>query len=157
MTTSMLAITESLHKIRRRLRLRRELRHWAARGFVAPAPQFVKWAALEHFGLGRYGDPLDPSGWRKGFANLASMIAPGGWLYLSVPIGPQRTEFNAHRVFSIKTVLELLAERFTVRRFAYVGDDDDLRIDVRLSPDVVDSNAGCTFGCGIFEAQAFTG
>ena len=113
--------------------------------------------ALEHFGLGRYGDPLDPSGWRKGFANLASMIAPGGWLYLSVPIGPQRTEFNAHRVFSIKTVLELLAERFTVRRFAYVGDDDDLRIDVRLSPDVVDSNAGCTFGCGIFEAQAFTG
>jgi hypothetical protein len=78
MTTSMLAITESLHKIRRRLRLRRELRHWAARGFVAPAPQFVKWAALEHYGLGRYLDPLDPLCWRKGFANLASMIAPGG-------------------------------------------------------------------------------
>ena len=113
--------------------------------------------ALEHFGLGRYGDRLDPAVWHTGFKNLSSMIAPGGWLYLSVPIGPQRTEFNAHRVFSIKTVLELLAERFTVRRFAYVGDDGDLRIDVPLSSDVVDSNAGCTFGCGIFEAQAFTG
>jgi hypothetical protein len=110
--------------------------------------------ALEHFGLGRYGDPLDPLGWRKGFDNLASMIAPGGWFYLSVPIGPQRTEFNAHRVFSIRTLLDLFARRFTVRRFAVVGDDDHLRMDVPLSAQVVENNAGCVFGCGIFEAQA---
>lgn len=110
--------------------------------------------ALEHFGLGRYGDPLDPDGWRKGFDNLASMVAPEGWFYLSVPIGPQRTEFNAHRVFSIQTVLDLLAPRFIVRRFAVVGDDDHVRLDMALSSDVIETNAGCTFGCGIFEAQA---
>lgn len=110
--------------------------------------------ALEHFGLGRYGDPLDPLGWRKGYDNLASMVAPGGWFYLSVPIGPQRTEFNAHRVFSIQTLVDLLARGFVVRRFAVVGDDDHLRTDVPLSPEVITSNAGCVFGCGIFEAQA---
>ena len=49
MTTAILAITESLRQIRRRLGIRRELRHWWARGFVAPAPQFVKWATLERY------------------------------------------------------------------------------------------------------------
>lgn len=110
--------------------------------------------ALEHFGLGRYGDPLDPRGWRKGFNNLASMITPGGWFYLSVPIGAQRTEFNAHRVFSIQTLLDLFANKFVIRRFAVVGDDDHLRLDVPLSAEVIANNAGCLFGCGIFEAQA---
>jgi len=110
--------------------------------------------ALEHFGLGRYGDRLDPAGWHTGFKNLSSMIAPGGWLYLSVPIGPQRTEFNAHRVFAIQTVLDLLDERFSVRRFAMVGDDGHLRLNAVLDTETVRSNGGCTFGCGIFEAQA---
>src|SRR6185369_3343809 len=53
--------------------------------------------ALEHFGLGRYGDTMDYYGHVRGLANLAQVVQPGGVLYLSVPIGPQRTEFNAHR------------------------------------------------------------
>ena len=51
--------------------------------------------ALEHFGLGRYGDGIDVDGHVRGIENLAKLLSAGGRLYLSVPIGPQRIEFNA--------------------------------------------------------------
>ena len=55
--------------------------------------------ALEHFGLGRYGDPVDPEGYRAGLANMAQILQPGGTFYLAVPVGQPRVEFNANRVF----------------------------------------------------------
>ena len=54
---------------------------------------------LEHLGLGRYGDRVDPDAWQAGLARLAGLVAPGGQLWLSVPVGRRRVEFNAHRVF----------------------------------------------------------
>jgi SAM-dependent methyltransferase len=60
--------------------------------------------ALEHVGLGRYGDPIDAAGARKAFRNLGRMLEKGGTLYLSVPCGRERVEFNAHRVFSLLTL-----------------------------------------------------
>jgi hypothetical protein len=45
--------------------------------------------ALEHFGLGRYGDRVDPDGYKTGFANLVQMLETGGILYFSVPLGRQ--------------------------------------------------------------------
>src|SRR5712691_8903819 len=64
---------------------------------------------LEHIGLGRYGDPLDPDGSRKAAAELARVLAPCGRLYLSVPVGRPRVCFNAHRVFSPGAIVEMLA------------------------------------------------
>ena len=61
--------------------------------------------AIEHFGLGRYGDPIDPQGYRHGIANMARMLQPGGKFYLSTPIGRERVEFNAHRVFDPRTII----------------------------------------------------
>ena len=61
---------------------------------------------LEHIGLGRYGDPIDPDGWRKGLSSLASLVKREGGVWLSVPIGMQRVEFNAHRVFAPKTICD---------------------------------------------------
>jgi hypothetical protein len=56
--------------------------------------------AIEHFGLGRYSDPIDPGGHIKGFNNILQMLLPGGRLYISVPIGlANEVHFNAHRVF----------------------------------------------------------
>jgi Caenorhabditis protein of unknown function, DUF268. len=63
--------------------------------------------ALEHFGLGRYGDPIQPDGFRDGVANMANLLREGGRFYLSVPIGLERVEFNANRVFDPRTVLSL--------------------------------------------------
>ena len=109
--------------------------------------------ALEHFGLGRYGDPVDHDGYLKGFANLARMVRPGGRLYFSVPIGPQRIEFNAHRVFAVATLLEMAAADFTVDRFSYVDDDGDLHEDSALEAAAVQRNFGCRYGCGILELR----
>lgn len=61
--------------------------------------------AIEHFGLGRYGDPVDPFGYKYGIANMAKLLKSSGKLYLSVPIGQERVEFNANRVFDPNTIV----------------------------------------------------
>ena len=63
--------------------------------------------ALEHFGLGRYGDPVDLDGYRKGIVNMAKLIRPGGTFYLSTPIGKERVEFNANWVFDPRTIIAI--------------------------------------------------
>jgi SAM-dependent methyltransferase len=63
--------------------------------------------ALEHFGLGRYGDPIDPKGFERGFANMARLLKKNGVFYLSVPIGMDRVEFNANRVFDPRLIVNL--------------------------------------------------
>lgn len=57
---------------------------------------------VEHIGLGRYGDPLDPLGTEKAVVELKRVLAPGADLYISVPVDDTtRTYFNAHRAFAI--------------------------------------------------------
>jgi hypothetical protein len=76
---------------------------------------------VEHIGLGRYGDPLDPEGTEKAMAELKRIIAPGGNLYLSVPIDDvNRTYFNAHRAFTEPYLEELFHPLEIVeRRYIY--------------------------------------
>jgi hypothetical protein len=107
--------------------------------------------ALEHFGLGRYGDPIAYDGHLIGYHNMTRVLRKSGVLYLSVPIGPQRVEFNAHRVFSVSYLLSLFAPMYDVKQFSYVDDAGDLHEDVALSRSSIDANFGCHFGCGIFE------
>lgn len=106
---------------------------------------------IEHFGLGRYGDPIDPQGYRKGLESLKRILKPGGTFYFSTPIGPQRIEFNAHRVFSITYLLDLFEPDYELIHFSYVDDRGDLYRHVALTPDTVQANFGCRYGCGIFE------
>ena len=63
--------------------------------------------AIEHFGLGRYGDPVNPFGYRQGIENLSQLLRPGGRLYLSTPIGSERVEFNANWVFDPNTIVRV--------------------------------------------------
>ncbi|MCG9891508.1 MAG: DUF268 domain-containing protein [Thermosynechococcaceae cyanobacterium MS004] len=109
--------------------------------------------ALEHFGLGRYGDPIDIDGYQKGFKNLYKMLKTGGRLYCSVPIGAQRIEFNAHRVFSIKTVLEMAGVGLTLIDFSYVDDSGALHESPLLTEEAMTSSFHLHYGCGIFEFQ----
>lgn len=62
--------------------------------------------SLEHFGLGRYGDPVDPDACFKCFKAIQRVMKKGGKLYLSVPIGKEHLEFDAHRVFYANTIVE---------------------------------------------------
>ncbi len=61
--------------------------------------------SLEHFGLGRYGDKIDPEACFKCFDNIQRKMKQGGRLYLALPVGKERVEFNAHRVFYAKTII----------------------------------------------------
>ena len=61
--------------------------------------------AIEHFGLGRYGDPIDPEACFHSMSEMQRVLAPRGRLYVAVPIGLESIYFNAHRVFSPATVL----------------------------------------------------
>jgi SAM-dependent methyltransferase len=76
---------------------------------------------LEHVGLGRYGDSIDPDGWRKGLSSLARLLKTGGELWLSVPLGKQRIEFNAHRIFAPRTIHdECVANSLKLVEFHYL-------------------------------------
>jgi hypothetical protein len=63
---------------------------------------------LEHIGLGRYGDPIDPCGYRLALNELERVLSPGGRLFLSVPVGKAITWFNAHRIFTPSHLPSLL-------------------------------------------------
>lgn len=107
--------------------------------------------ALEHFGLGRYGDPVDYDGYLIGWENMFRMLKKGGKFYFSVPIGSQRIEFNAHRVFSIAYLLGLIEKRYDIDSFAYINDAQEFIADAALDEASVRDNFGCRYGCGIFE------
>ncbi len=64
--------------------------------------------SLEHFGLGRYGDPVDPEACFKCFEQIQKKLKKSGKLYFSVPIGQDHVEFNAHRVFYANTIVRCM-------------------------------------------------
>lgn len=101
--------------------------------------------ALEHFGLGRYNDPIDPNGHIKGFFNLYRMLKPGGTLYVSFPIGLSEVHFNAHRVFEPSEILDWAKDLFELIRFDYVDDDGNLHLDTSIL-----SVPRISYGCGIY-------
>lgn len=56
---------------------------------------------LEHIGLGRYGDTLDPEGDQKAANELMRVLQPGGHLLVVFPMNETpRINFNAHRIMS---------------------------------------------------------
>lgn len=105
--------------------------------------------AIEHFGLGRYGDPLDPEGHKKGFNNILRMLRRGGTLYISFPIGrANEVHFNAHRVFHPRDILSWAsdASRIRLERFDYVDDAGRLHRNAALEAAGLDLD----YGCGIY-------
>jgi hypothetical protein len=107
--------------------------------------------AIEHFGLGRYGDPIDVFGHIRAIDNIHMILKTGGKFFFSVPIGKQRIEFNAHRVFSLKYLLNILNSKFIIEAFSYVDDMGAFFENVELSKESIEVNFNCVYGCGIFE------
>lgn len=105
---------------------------------------------IEHFGLGRYGDTIDPNGHISGIKNMAKILKSGGIFYFSTQIGKQRIEFNAHRVFDISYLISILKNDFEIIDFAYVDNDNNLIENINLNNADYSNNFGCKLGCGIF-------
>lgn len=105
---------------------------------------------IEHFGLGRYGDKIDPWGHIKGFENISRILKKGGVFYFSVPMGVQRIEFNAHRIFNLKYLVEWVSKDFQVQSFSYINDLGDFHENVTLSEENVNISMNCNHGCAVF-------
>ena len=88
---------------------------------------------VEHIGLGRYGDTLDPFGSDKAVSELKRVLAPGGHLYVSVPVGNKNlVAFNAGRIFSLAYFLEVMRPLTLMEQSFIVG--ETLQKDYTPSP-----------------------
>jgi len=99
---------------------------------------------IEHIGLGRYGDPLDPQGSVKAARELQRITHSGGELFLSLPIGRERICFNAHRVHAPDTVVKMF-DQMRLVQFSFV---DDAGVYHENKPIELANNM--EFGCGMF-------
>lgn len=100
---------------------------------------------IEHVGLGRYGDPLNPMGSQLAAGELQRVLQPGGRLFLSVPVGRERVCFNAHRVFAPDTMQSFFPD-LRLESFSLVDDEGTFNESVST-----DAGAGLEYGCGLFE------
>ncbi|RFZ95863.1 DUF268 domain-containing protein [Mucilaginibacter conchicola] len=100
--------------------------------------------SIEHVGLGRYGDAVDPNGDIKAINELARVCAPGGNLLIVVPVGIQKVVFNAHRIYQAASFTSYFKD-FTLKEFSLVDDDGILLRNVDLS--LADNQS---YGCGCF-------
>jgi hypothetical protein len=101
---------------------------------------------IEHIGLGRYGDPLDPDGDFKAIGELVRVLAPGGNLLVATPVGRPRVEFNAHRVYDHEAFASYFRPLELVE-FALIEERGDSGLIVAPSPELVRSES---YGCGCF-------
>jgi hypothetical protein len=100
---------------------------------------------IEHIGLGRYGDPIDPHGHIKAAAELVRVLQPGGKLLIGTPVGKESLYFDAHRVFFVESVLQMFSA-LKLESFSFIDDEGKRIID---NPDTTYAN-NCKFGCGLF-------
>lgn len=99
---------------------------------------------IEHIGLGRYGDPIDPAGPSKACAEFARVLAPRGRLYISTPIGRPRIQFNAHRIFD-PLQIPLMLTSLILKSFSYVDDNGVFHAEAQP-----DEARQASYACGMF-------
>jgi SAM-dependent methyltransferase len=112
---------------------------------AASVPWLSSLHVIEHIGLGRYGDPVDPEGHRKAAKEMQRVLAPGGTLILSTVLGEERLCFDAHRIFDFKTVHSMF-EGLALQTFSLIDDMGHKVIENATSGAAKD----CKYGCGIF-------
>jgi SAM-dependent methyltransferase len=104
---------------------------------------------VEHIGLGRYGDPLDPGGDIKAMRELSRVLAMGGQLLFAVPVGRPRVCFNAHRIYSYDQIVTAFSD-LQLLEFRLVPDRGSEGGLIEATPKMV---AAQDYGCGCFWLQ----
>jgi len=77
---------------------------------------------IEHIGLGRYGDPIDPDGDIKAMKELARVLAHNGNLLFVTPIGKPTIQFNAHRIYSYDQIINCFPN-LILKEFSLIPDN----------------------------------
>jgi len=88
------------------------------KGEIEPFDGAVSYSSLEHSGLGRYGDSLNPWGDILAAAKVWCVLKPGGYFLLGVPshLTEDRLVWNAHRFYS-KERWPLILSNFEITDF----------------------------------------
>lgn len=102
---------------------------------------------VEHIGLGRYGDPLDPEGDLKAINELKRVLAPEGSLLFVVPVGKPKIMFNAHRIYSYEQIINYF-DGLELREFTLISENVENGGLIPFAPsEVVNTQS---YGCGCF-------
>lgn len=106
--------------------------------------------SLEHFGLGRYGDDIDPEACFKCFKAIQRVMRKDGLTYISVPIGKEHLEFNAHRVFCPQTIIEAFDKMSLIEFHSCYGSNMEQNINPHCYDDF-DEYGGERYGLFLFQ------
>jgi hypothetical protein len=68
-------------------------------GLWKPVDFIFSFSSIEHDGLGRYGDQLNPWGDVETMARLHCLLHDDGFMFLSIPTGRDCMVWNAHRIY----------------------------------------------------------
>lgn len=101
---------------------------------------------IEHIGLGRYGDTLDPEGDIKAAKELTRVLAKDGDLLIVAPVGKSILRFNSHRTYSYQQVLDLFPD-LELKEFSLILDRCNGGMINNASPYLVIEQPGDATGC----------
>jgi cyclopropane fatty-acyl-phospholipid synthase-like methyltransferase len=86
----------------------------------------ISLGAIEHFGLGWYGDPKKPNADTLAIANAWHWLKPGGHLYFDVPWTPERHhETHHYRCYSDQSLRERFTDSFAWRAKAWCRNEHE--------------------------------
>ena len=88
-------------------------------------------SSFDHTGLGRYNDPLNPNGDIESMNTVFDALRPGGILFLTIPIGPDRLVWNLMRIYGEIRLPLLLGSRPWIELGRYGWDEHKLTKPVR--------------------------
>lgn len=68
----------------------------------------ISYSSIEHSGLGRYGDDINPNGDIKAMSDIHQSLKQGGLFLLGIPVGKDTLVWNAHRIYGALRLPKLL-------------------------------------------------
>ncbi|MCC7160291.1 DUF268 domain-containing protein [Candidatus Nomurabacteria bacterium] len=101
---------------------------------------------VEHIGLGRYGDPINPDGDIKAMQELSRVLTTNGNLLFVTPIGKPNIQFNAHRIYSYDQITSYFPD-LKLKEFSLIPDDFSKGIIENASSELSNKQR---YGCGLF-------
>lgn len=107
----------------------------------------VSLCALEHFGLGRYGDDFDITADAKAIKEMIRVLRPGGVLIISTTITQAKPSicFNAHRIYNYKMIENFCTGLTMVEELIYSEKNNKPCIpeEITMEPEAFDVYCGC--------------
>ena len=81
----------------------------------------VSYSSIEHSGLGRYGDPLNPNGDIETMEQIYKSLNKDGLCFLGIPVGRDHLVWNAHRIYGEKRLKIMYLDKF--KELDWIGCD----------------------------------